>query len=68
MDGVTLIFSGDIEGGIKKIESGIKGFINNLTNALPKITKVGGSIATSLISVISKNMPAIMKCGTELIT
>lgn len=67
MDGVTMIFSGDIDGGIKKIKKGITDFINTASGVLPKVIKVGGSIVTALISAIAQNLPQIMKCGVQLV-
>lgn len=67
MDGLTMIFSGDTEGGLGKVKEGISVFIENLQEAIPRLLEIGGSILSALYQAIMDNLPQIIEGGTVLI-
>jgi phage-related protein len=67
MDGLTDIFSGDSEGGLKKLNEGITEFVNNLSAAIPKILPMVGGIVESLGKAILDNADVIIDAGVDLI-
>ena len=66
-DGLTEIFAGNGDTGIGLLSEGITGFIDNLTNLVPELTSVGGSILTSIITGLSENSDAILTAGADVI-
>lgn len=66
-DGLSLLFKGDTEEGLKKINKGIEDFTKKLTDILPKVLEIGGSLMKSLGSAILKNLPQIIKTGTDIV-
>ena len=67
MDGLTEIFAGDSEGGLKKLNEGITEFVNNLSAAIPKILPMVGGIVESLGKAILDNADVLIDAGVDLI-
>lgn len=66
-DGLALVFAGDYDKGIKKIDEGINEFVNNMSKVLPKVLEIGGKIVGSLGKAIIQNLPQLISAGTEMI-
>lgn len=66
-DGLTKLFSGDKENGLKDIQDGIDELINNLTDKLPEFLEIGFSIVESLAQAIADNLPTLIEKGADLI-
>ena len=66
-DGLALVFKGDTDEGIEKINSGITGFIEKLAEIMPKILEVGGNIIMTLATAILQNAPQLLEAGTNII-
>lgn len=67
MSGITTIFSGDTEGGIGMITTGLNDMLTRMIEELPKIVELGAQIALSLIQGIIDNLGGITGTGIELI-
>lgn len=67
MDGLTEIFAGNSSEGLGLVKEGVESFIGNLTDLVPQINEVGGSIMTSLIDAITENSDAILSSGADVI-
>jgi len=68
MDGLSAIFSGkDINGGLKKIEDGIKGLADGLVTKAPQVFQIGGSILKALLSSITTNLPILLDAAVPII-
>lgn len=68
MDGMSLIFSGtDVEGGLAKIEGGVKGLVDGLIAKAPEFMRVGGAILNALITSVSTNLPVLLQAGVPII-
>lgn len=67
MDGLTLIFSGNEEGGLKLINQGVDDFVTTLSNKVPKIIEIGGNILTALLTALTNNLPKLIKCGVSVV-
>ena len=68
MDGLTLIFSGDAEGGVAMIKEGIASIADKITEVLPDIIKIGGDILSGIIDAITENLPELIPLAVDLIT
>lgn len=66
-DGFALIFKGDTEEGLKKINSGIDKFVKKLNDILPKVLDIGGNIILSLGNALVQNLPKLIQTGTDLL-
>lgn len=66
-DGLALVFKGDTDEGIEKINSGITGFIDKLSEIMPKVLEVGGNIIMTLATAILNNAPQLLEAGTNII-
>ena len=70
-DGLAKVFTGDMS-GVKDIEKGVNGVIDNVKKALPKIAEIGNSILTPLLNAILKGipkmMPTIIDIGVKIIS
>lgn len=64
MEGLASVFAGD-ESGTAKLSQGIEGFIQRLSAAAPQIVSVGGTIVTTLLDSITKNLPQLLKVGFD---
>lgn len=67
MDGLTEIFAGNSSDGLGIVKEGVESFITNLTDLIPRINEVGGSIVSSLIEALTENSSAILSSGAEVI-
>ncbi len=67
MDGLTMLFSDDKEGGLAMISDGIDGLITNLTDKLPEFLDIGVGILDSIMNAITENLPKLMDSGANII-
>lgn len=67
MSGLTEIFAGNYDDGINQITEGINEVITNISNALPALIEVGGSIIEALAEAIIVNLPNIMPALVDLV-
>lgn len=65
MDGVTDIFAGDTDKGLKNIGSGVEGLVGNITDLVPKVLSIGGSLVGTLAQSILDNLPTLIAVGGE---
>lgn len=65
-DGLALLFKGDMS-GIDNINAGIDAFIGKISDLLPKVLEVGGSIVMTLANSIIANAPKLFESATGLI-
>lgn len=66
-DGLAKLFTGDTS-GLDSIAAGIDGVVSKLSEVLPKVLEVGGSIVLSLAQAIVQNLPQLVTAGTTLVT
>lgn len=67
MDGLGNVFSGDYETGVNQIEEGIDNLISKITDIIPKVMEIGGSILESLGQSILQNLPELSQAALEII-
>lgn len=67
MDGLGNLFSGDSKTGLGQIKEGVSGFIQNMTEAIPKFIEVAGTIVRALGEAIIENLPLLLKAGIQAI-
>lgn len=67
MDGIAALFSGDDEKGLGKIKDGVSGFIQQMTEAIPRFIEVGGTIVSALGQAIIENLPTLLEAGVQAI-
>lgn len=65
MDGITALVSGQ-DGGVEKFTEGIEKIGEVITNALPKAAEGVAKMATSMLSMIAENIPAITQTLIEV--
>lgn len=65
MDGLTALFSGG--DGTEKINEGISGIVQKISEATPKILQVGSQIILSLSEAITTNLPLLTSAASEAI-
>jgi hypothetical protein len=65
MDGVSDIFAGDTDKGLENISAGVEGLIGNITDLVPKLLSVGGSLVSTLAQSILDNLPTLIQVGGE---
>ena len=58
-DGLAKLFTGDTS-GLNSINDGIGQFVDKISQAIPQIIKVGGSILQALATAIMENMPLLV--------
>lgn len=68
MDGLAKVFSGDADGGLGLIESGVEDLANKMAEIAPIFIKVGGTILTSLATSIAQNAPTLIEAGANAIS
>lgn len=68
MEGLSKVFSGSEEEGLKAIDNGVQNFISAMNSTLPKAMQIGGKIITTLISAISKNLPSLLQEGSAVLS
>ncbi len=66
-DGLSSVFIGDTEIGIQQIETGITDVTNKVTELLPTVLSVGGSILETLLTSITDNLPTLISAGTPIL-
>lgn len=65
MDGVSDIFAGDTDKGLENISTGVEGLIGNISDLVPKLLNVGGSLVGTLAQSILDNLPTLIQVGGE---
>lgn len=65
MDGVTDIFAGDTDKGLENISTGVEGLIGNITDLVPKLLSVGGSLIGTLAQSLLDNLPKLIEVGGQ---
>ena len=66
-DGLTLLFSGNKEEGLKKISEGVDELGQKLMDLLPDIIEVGGEIIMSLADAVIENLPKLIDTGMKIV-
>ena len=66
-DGLAKLFTGDMS-GLDSINKGISGFVDKISQAIPQIIEIGGSIMQALASAIMQNMPLLVTAAFDLIS
>jgi predicted PurR-regulated permease PerM len=66
-DGLSKLLTGDTS-GLKSINDGIGEFVKKITDVLPKMMELGGSILSSLAKAILDNLPKLIDAAVQLIT
>jgi len=67
MDGLTMLFTDDKEGGLAKISEGIDGIVTGITDKLPEFLDTGIQIVDSVLTAIVNNLPRLMEAGGQAI-
>lgn len=67
MGGLTEIFSGNSDKGLGMISEGISGIANGLTEALPQLMEVAGTIVSSIGQAIINNLPTLLSTSVEIL-
>lgn len=68
MTGLSSIFSGsDINGGLAKVEEGIKSLADGLVSKAPQLFEIGGTILNALLSSITTNLPVLLNAAVPII-
>ena len=65
MDGVTDIFAGDTDKGLENISAGVEGLIGNISDLVPKLLSVGGSLIGTLAQSLLDNLPQLIEVGGQ---
>lgn len=66
-DGLALLFTGDTS-GLDGINQGIGDFVTKISEAIPQIIEVGGSILQSLATAILTNLPVLAQSAIALVS
>lgn len=66
-DGLTLLFSGD-DSGLEMITQGVDELVDKLTELIPQVMEVGGSIIESICQAILDNLPTLIETGVNIIS
>lgn len=67
MKGLIQIFSGDSDGGLKMIETGVDNVVNSITDKLPKFLEAGTRILQSIVQAIIQNLPKLLESAGEIV-
>ena len=67
MAGLTEIFAGNGEGGLKMISDGISSLVEGITDALPQVVDTGVKILEALATAILDNLPKLMEAGMDIL-
>ena len=67
MDGITTIFSGDAEGGVGKIVTGISDIGTAIVNGVPELAAHASELVAGVIGAIAEGMPEFIAQGTEMV-
>lgn len=65
-DGLALLFSGDMS-GLQKIDSGVSDFTDKITEMLPTVLEVGGSIVGTLVNSVVQNLPKLTSAAIPVV-
>ena len=65
-DGLAKLFAGDMSGA-EDIGNGITEVVNKISEVLPKMVEIGGTILKSLGNAIMKNIPTLIPVMTQVI-
>ena len=65
MDGVSDILAGDTDKGLENISAGVEGLIGNITDLVPKLLSVGGSLVGTLVQSLLDNLPKLIEVGGQ---
>lgn len=68
MDGLTDILAGDADKGIEEMSKGIEDTINNLSELMPRFTRVAVPLIQALADGILQNIPVIIPAITDLVS
>lgn len=68
MDGLTMIFSGDAEGGVAKIKEGVASISAKITEVLPDLVSTGSEIVTAILGAITDNLPLLMPLAADILS
>lgn len=66
-DGLALLFVGDTDKGIEKIEKGLDGFTKKAEELIPKMLEVGGKILDSVSQGIISNIPTFATKAVDIL-
>lgn len=67
MGGLTEIFAGNSDEGIKMISEGIDDLVNNISEKLPQFLELGMNILTSLVKALINNLPKLLGAAGQII-
>lgn len=67
MNGLTKVFTGDTQKGLEDINSGVGDFTDKLTEIVPKLLDIGGTVVSALITSISQNSGKILESAVTLL-
>lgn len=67
-DGMALLFSGDVTGGMEAINEGVHGVIDQLSEMLPTVLEIGGDLVVTLAEGIVENLPEIAGATVLILT
>lgn len=68
MDGLASVFSNsDIDGGLQKIQDGVKNLADKLVANAPKFFEIGGTIIQAIITSIGSNLPMLVEAAVPII-
>ena len=67
MDGLSAIFSGDSDGGIKMISDGVSAVVNSISESLPQFLDLGMGILMSLVQALIQNLPKLLESGGKIV-
>ena len=66
-EGLAAFLAGD-DSGLDKMQEGITGFIDSLTNSLPKVMEFGSNVIMAIGSGIIQNLPSLFSTVTQLMS
>ncbi|NCC84023.1 MAG: hypothetical protein EOM03_07840 [Clostridia bacterium] len=66
-DGLALLFTGDMS-GLDSINSGISNFVDKISEAIPQIVEVAGSLLQTFATAIMDNLPLLVETAFNLVS
>lgn len=66
-EGLTDIFTGNYDQGLEKISQGIDQVVSNISDMLPKLIEIGGSIIESLAEAIISNLDKLLPVLVDVV-
>ena len=66
-DGLAKLFTGDMS-GLDSINKGIGGFVDKISQAIPQIIEIGGSLLQTLATAIMDNLPLLVETAFNLVS